>query len=202
MTEIVANGGIVQDQRLIALKAQSEDIGEARKALESATSIARGLWFTFLSLAAYLVIAVGSVTHRDLFLETPVRLPLLNVDLPLVTFFWVAPMMFLVIHAYLLLNLKFMGDNARHYFNEVDRTGLSNPAKDALFLQLPNFVIMQMLIVRRQPKWGIMGFAMHFVVIMTVIVGPILILLYFNCSFCLITRCRLRRFNDWRSSAI
>jgi hypothetical protein len=31
------------------------------------------------------------VKHRDLFLETPVKLPILNVDLPLVVFFAGAP---------------------------------------------------------------------------------------------------------------
>jgi uncharacterized protein YjbI with pentapeptide repeats len=173
----------VTDGRREALEKQAQDLGEARKALDSATGIARGLWFTFLSLTAYLVVSVGSVTHRELFLETPVRLPLLNVDLPLVTFFWVAPLMFLVIHAYLLLNLKFMSDNAQHYFDEVDRTGLETDVKQKLFLQLSNFLILQMLIVRRQEKWGIMGFATHFVVVLTVMIAPILVLLLIQLQF-------------------
>jgi uncharacterized protein YjbI with pentapeptide repeats len=173
----------VSDGRREALEKQAQDLGEARKALDSATGIARGLWFTFLSLTAYLVISVGSVTHRDLFLETPVRLPLLNVDLPLVTFFWVAPLMFLVIHAYLLLNLKFMSDNAQHYFDEVDRIGLGPDVKNKLFLQLSNFLILQMLIVRRQEKWGVMGFATHFVVVLTVMIAPILVLLLIQLQF-------------------
>jgi uncharacterized protein YjbI with pentapeptide repeats len=173
----------VPNGRLNALETQASDLGEARKALDSATNIARGLWFTFLSLTAYLVIAVGAVTHRDLFLETPVRLPLLNVDLPLVTFFWVAPIMFLVVHAYLLLNLKFMADNARHYFNEVETTGIAAEARHRLYLQLANFLILQMLIVRRQEKWGVMGFATHFVVVLTVIIAPILVLILIQLQF-------------------
>ena len=35
--------------------------------------------------------AVGSVTHRDLLFESPVKLPFLNVDLPLVGFFVLGP---------------------------------------------------------------------------------------------------------------
>ncbi len=173
----------VSDGRRETLEKQAHDLGEARKALDSATSIARGLWFTFLSLTAYLVIAVGSVTHRDLFLETPVRLPLLNVDLPLVTFFWVAPLMFLVIHGYLLLNLKFMSDNAKEYFDEVDRIGLPPETRHKLFLQLPNFLILQMLIVRRQDKWGVMGLATHMVVVLTVMIAPILVLILIQLQF-------------------
>ena len=52
-----------------------------------------------------LAIAFGSVTHRDLFLETPIKLPLLNVDLPLVGFFAVAPTVLLIFHFYVFLQL-------------------------------------------------------------------------------------------------
>ena len=173
----------VTEKKRLALKAQSEDLSEARKALESAANIARGLWFTFMTLAAYLVIAVGSVTHRDLFLETPVRLPLLNAELPLVAFFWVAPLMFLVFHGYLLLNLKFLGDNVRHYFRLVDETGLDDAAKETLYLQLPNFMMVQLLRERRTTPWTLMGYALHAVVMLTVIIGPVLTLLFLQLRF-------------------
>lgn len=171
------------EKKRLALIAQSEDLGEARKALESAANIARGLWFTFMTLAVYLVIAVGSVTHRDLFLQTPVRLPLLNADLPLVAFFWVAPLMFLVFHGYLLLNLKFLGDNVRHYFRLVDETKLDASAKETLFLQLPNFLMVQLLRERRTTPWTLMGHALHGVAILTVVVGPIAVLLFLQMRF-------------------
>jgi hypothetical protein len=35
----------------------------------------------------YLLIAVGGVTFQDLFLEHPIKLPFLGVDLPLLGFF-------------------------------------------------------------------------------------------------------------------
>ena len=171
------------EKKRLVLKAQSEDLGEARKALESAANIARGLWFTFLSLVAYLVIAVGSVTHRNLFLETPVRLPLLNAELPLVAFFWVAPLMFLVFHGYLLLNMKFLADNVRHYFGLVDSTGLDEASKELLYLQLPNFMMVQLLRERRVTPWTLMGYALHGVVMLTVVIGPVMALLFLQLQF-------------------
>jgi uncharacterized protein YjbI with pentapeptide repeats len=171
------------EKKRLALKAQSEDLSEARKALESAANIARGLWFTFLSLVTYLVIAVGSVTHRNLFLETPVRLPLLNAELPLVAFFWVAPLMFLVFHGYLLLNLNFLADNVRHYFKLVDSTGLDSESKETLYLQLPNFMMVQLLRERRVLPWNPMGYALHGVVILTIVIGPVLALLFLQLQF-------------------
>ncbi len=64
-----------------------KDVGELQKALNDAAGKASVLWTTFITFQLYLAIAFGSVTHRDLFLETPIKLPLLNVDLPLVGFF-------------------------------------------------------------------------------------------------------------------
>ena len=73
------------------LAAQADDPKAVRDAVVDAAGMSRNLWLAFISFGTYLVIAVGAVTHRDLFLESPVRLPLLDVDLPLVGFFVVAP---------------------------------------------------------------------------------------------------------------
>jgi uncharacterized protein YjbI with pentapeptide repeats len=173
----------VPDPRRESVEKQAHDIGEARKALDSATNIARGLWFTFLTLTLYLVITVGTVSHRDLFLETPLKLPVLNVDVPLVTFFGVAPVLFLIIHAYLLLNLKFMADNASGYFGALDELGLEAEAKRKLYLQLTNFLVLQMLIVRRQEKWGLMGLATHLAVVLTITIIPLMLLLLIQLQF-------------------
>jgi hypothetical protein len=63
----------------------------AKKAIEDATGLSRGLWISFLTFGTYLVITFAGVDHRDLLLETPIELPVLKAPLPLVTFFWVAP---------------------------------------------------------------------------------------------------------------
>jgi len=83
-----------------------KDLGELQKALNKAAGKASVLWTTFTTFQLYLAIAFGSVTHRDLFfLETPIKLPLLNVDLALVGFFAVAPLLLLIFHFYLFLQL-------------------------------------------------------------------------------------------------
>ena len=92
--------------QLEELRHQAGDLGVARKALDDAVSMTRGLWISFISLSAYLMVAVGSVTHVDLFLEKPLKLPLLLVDVPLVVFFWLAPLLYLIVHIYLLLKYQ------------------------------------------------------------------------------------------------
>jgi uncharacterized protein YjbI with pentapeptide repeats len=191
MAKAVAVAGLAVDKKLLELEEQSESLGEARKALESATNVARGLWITFLSLATYLAVAAGSVTHRDLFMEKPIKLPLLNADLPLVAFFWIAPLLLVVYHGNLMLNLKFMGDNARKYFALVDERAPNQlpddarfvKTKESLFLQLPNFMVIQLLIARRLRQRDLMASAIYATVVLTVVIGPILVLLLMQLQF-------------------
>ena len=93
----------------------AKDLGELQKALNEASGKASVLWTTFITFQLYLAIAFGSVTHRDLFLETPIKLPLLNVDLALVGFFVVAPLLLLIFHFYLFLQLLGLASKAKDY---------------------------------------------------------------------------------------
>lgn len=58
-----------------------------RDVVIDAAAISAGLWFSYIFVLLYLLIAVAGVTHRNLFFEDPVKLPFLSVDLPLVSFF-------------------------------------------------------------------------------------------------------------------
>src|SRR6266576_6971204 len=87
-------------ERLSLMPIDPKDVGELQTALNDAAGKASVLWTTFITFELYLVIAFGSVKHRDLFLETSIKLPLLNVDLPLVGFFVVAPTVLVIFHFY------------------------------------------------------------------------------------------------------
>src|SRR5689334_3293679 len=59
-------------------------------------------WFFFVTVMITLAAIVGSTTHRVLFLEEPVKVPLLSIELPLVGFYVTAPAILLVLHFYSL----------------------------------------------------------------------------------------------------
>src|SRR5690242_2278520 len=88
--------------------ARAKDLGALRDAVVDAASVGAGLWISYLFGLFYFAIAAGAVTHRDLFLETPVKLPFLNVELPLKAFFIWGPLVFLIVHAYVLLHFVFL----------------------------------------------------------------------------------------------
>jgi len=53
---------------------------------DSATRVST-IWVSFLLFSLYLLVAAATITHRQLFLAEPVKLPVLNIELPLVGFF-------------------------------------------------------------------------------------------------------------------
>jgi len=59
-------------------------------------------WLLFLALMAYMALAVGSLTHRDLLLDSGIVLPLLQVRLELSRFFIIAPMAVALLHVMLV----------------------------------------------------------------------------------------------------
>ena len=48
-------------------------------ALNHSAERVQTLWFSFLTFMLYLAIATGTTTHRMLFLEEPLNLPVLNI---------------------------------------------------------------------------------------------------------------------------
>jgi hypothetical protein len=83
--------------------ARATDLAALRDAVVDATSVSAGFWISYLFALFYFTIAAGAVTHRDLLFESPVKLPFLNVELSLKAFFILGPLVFLVVHAYVLL---------------------------------------------------------------------------------------------------
>ena len=155
----------------------------ARKALADAVTTSAALWITFLTFATYLAIAVGSVTHRQLFLAEPVRLPLLNVDLPLVSFFLISPILLLIFHIYLVTNLKLTADNVRLYRSLMDRSSFSDLEKDGLLLELPNFTLVQILSPPRFNSRGVSRCLMLSIMWISLLIAPILIMLMIQIQF-------------------
>ena len=148
-----------------------------RKALDDAAGMSRNLWLAFLSFGTFLAIAVGSVTHTDLFLNN-IRVPLLNVNSSLVIFFCVAPLLFIAFHAYLLLNLMLMVDSVRSYMEDTD----VEPKDDNDFpLLLTIFPFVELLAGTSYSRRG--NWLPGMVVWITVVFAPLVVLLLMQLQF-------------------
>ncbi|MGC2222619.1 MAG: hypothetical protein WA624_09745, partial [Methylocella sp.] len=54
---------------------ETHDLDAVRKSVEDAAAVSAGFWLSYLFVLFYIGIAAGAVTHTDLLLENPVKLP-------------------------------------------------------------------------------------------------------------------------------
>jgi hypothetical protein len=85
-------------------------------------------------------------------LQKPVKLPFLNIELPLLAFFFLAPLLFLSTHAYTLVHLVLLANRVAQ-FNEELTTSPENPA--LWRRRLPTNIFVQFLAAPEQrPFWA------------------------------------------------
>jgi hypothetical protein len=97
------------------MAAKPDELEAIKKAVDDAASVNGGLWLSYLFVLFYLAVAAGAVTHADLFLENAVKLPFLNIELPLLAFFFLAPILFIIVHAYTLVHLVMLTEKTKRY---------------------------------------------------------------------------------------
>ncbi len=85
------------------MSARGTGLVDGRAAPAGSGFVAAAAWVSYLLALAFIAITVLGVTHRDLFLESPVRLPLLGTEMPLRAFFVLAPIACLFLHAFALV---------------------------------------------------------------------------------------------------
>jgi len=90
----------LQPPALPPIAKDADDLRAIRQTVDDAAAVSATLWFSYIFVMFYIAVAAGAITHADLLLETPVKLPFLNIDLPLLVFFSLAPILFLIAHVY------------------------------------------------------------------------------------------------------
>jgi uncharacterized protein YjbI with pentapeptide repeats len=166
-----------------ALAAKANDLEAIRTAVTDAAGVSAGLWLSYLFVLFYLLVAAGGVTHRDLFFENPVKLPFLNVDLPLKGFFWLGPALFLIVHAYVLLHFVMLASKI-HIFDTQLRAQIGDPeVRTQLREQLPSNIFVQFLAGPRELRDGIVGLLLWLIALISLVIGPVALLVFFQLQF-------------------
>ena len=175
------------DRQEAELANDRDYLDKLRGAIDSAAASCTAMWVVFVGLEAYLAVSVLSITSRDIFLETPLDLPLLNIAVPLRAFALLSPAMLLILHAYffqtlnmvtgnLLLyerlhscNIPFQGGNATKYL----RIGSL----------LPGLVFVQTRASASDRKIGRARNLSNVIAWLTVVIGPVLLILLIQLQF-------------------
>jgi uncharacterized protein YjbI with pentapeptide repeats len=165
---------------------KADDLEAIKKAVEDAATVGGALWFSYLFVLFYLAVAAGAVTHADLFFENPVRLPFLNVELPLLAFFFLAPILFLIVHAYTLVHLVMLSDKAKRFHEVLHRQigGADRAAiRAGLQRQLPSNIFVQFLGGPPDVRASRFGSLLRAIAWTTLVVAPVLLLLMMQIQF-------------------
>ena len=169
---------------LPAIAEKADDLEEIKKSVEDAASVSGGLWLSYLFVLSYIAIAAGAVTHEDLLLERAVKLPFLNVELPLLAFFALAPFVVLIIHAYALMHFIMLGKKASRFHTEL-RSLFPNKKeiRDNKRRLLPSNIFVQILAGPPELRTGFFGLMLKLIALTTLVAFPVLVLLLLQIQF-------------------
>ena len=172
---------------------KADDLEAIKKAVDDAAAVGGGLWLSYLFVLFYLAVAAGAVTHADLFFENPVKLPFLNIELPLLAFFFLAPILFLIVHAYTLVHLVMLTDKAKRFHQALYRQiGDERPTeaserrktiRDGLRRQLPSNIFVQFLAGPEDVRESVFGWLLRAIAWVTLVIAPVLLLLLMQIQF-------------------
>ena len=105
-----ASGGVAIPQQV-----QTEKIEALLESVNSASQHVRNYYITFLLAGFYIAMIVWSTTDLMLLKDTPVKMPLLEVELPITGFYTFAPYFFLLLHFNLLLQFSLLADKVHRF---------------------------------------------------------------------------------------
>jgi hypothetical protein len=166
-----------------AKKLDPYDVEALERAVNDSATRVSAIWISFLVFSLYLLIAATTVTQRQLLLAEPVKLPALNIDLPQWGFFFLAPVLFVVLHSYVLLQVLLLGRTTAAYNAAVARADLSPEESASLRQRLANTLFAQIFAGSPRERKGFIGASLRVIVWITLAIGPVVILLAFQFSF-------------------
>ena len=148
--------------------------GEAQGFLDEANGAsdpASSAWFAFLALLTYLLVTIAGVSHKALLLDIPVQLPIVvNIDIPLHSFFQYAPALLLLVYLSLLIQHVILARKYRKFKEAIApyemETGTEHPARD----RVHSYVFSQILVGPRPDR--ITNVVMQLIVYVTFTILP------------------------------
>ncbi|MGE0628244.1 MAG: pentapeptide repeat-containing protein [Hyphomicrobiaceae bacterium] len=151
------------------------------EAVNSSSETAHTAWLIFLAIMAYLTIAVAGVSHKDLLLETPVTLPIMQVSVQQTQFFLFAPVILMLFHLGVVSQLVLLARKTLEFDHAVRALEVTDRRTHPLRLELHNFFFVQA--VAGPHRSAVMGAFLHGMTWLTLVVLPVVLLLFIQISF-------------------
>lgn len=151
------------------------------EAVNHSSDTAHTGWIIFLAIMTYFMIAVAGVTHKDLLLQTPVSLPILQVDIQIAQFFQFAPIVLVLLHLGLISQLTLLARETLEFDHAVRLLEVSDQRSHPLRLELNNFFFVQA--IAGPHRSAVMSLFLHGMSWLTLVILPVILILYIQVVF-------------------
>lgn len=157
-------------------------IGELVQDTNESAAATRTAWVFWMALLGFFVIALAGVSHKDLLLETPVELPLLQVKIPQASFFLFGPLVLVLMHLNLLMQHVTLSRKLKDVDDRLTRhEGHHLPRQHRLRSVIHSYPMAQA--VAGPWRSPVYGFFLHAVTWTTLILLPLLVLINFQATY-------------------
>lgn len=151
------------------------------EAVNRSSGGAHAAWLIYLALMSYLLLTIAGISHKDLLLSSDVVLPILQVKIELTRFFLFAPLLLVLIHAGLVSQLVLLARKTLEFAAAIRMLETTEQRTHPLRLELDNFFFVQAIAGPERSR--IVGFFLHAMSWLTLVVMPVILLLYVQLVF-------------------
>jgi uncharacterized protein YjbI with pentapeptide repeats len=150
-------------------------------AVNRSSGSANAAWLIYIALMSYLLITVAGISHKDLLLNSDIALPILQVKIELTRFFLFAPILLVLLHLGVMGQLVQLARKTLEFAASIRMLETSEQRTHPLRLELDNFFFAQAIAGPERSR--IVGMFLHGMSWLTIVVAPVVLLLYVQLSF-------------------
>ena len=159
------------------------DVVALERSVNDSAGRVSSIWLSFVAFSAYLAAAASMISHRQMFLQEPIKLPTINIDLPLVASAILLPLLFVIYHIFVLLQVVLLSRTADAY-NEAIEHGVTEAADRTRVRQrLANTLFAQLFAGSPREREGVLGWLLRAMAWITLAIAPVGVLLVFEIKF-------------------
>jgi uncharacterized protein YjbI with pentapeptide repeats len=164
-------------------KIDTLDVGALERSVNDSAGRVSAIWLSFVAFSAYAAATGSMISHRQLLLEDPIKLPTINIDVPLVVAAILLPTLFVIYHVYVLLQVVLLARTADAYNDAVERNIADEADRARIRQRLANTLFAQLFAGSRREREGVLGWLLRLMAWITLAIAPVLVLIVFELRF-------------------
>ena len=159
------------------------DVGALERSVNDSATRVSAIWLSFVAFSAYLAATAANISHRQLFVEDPIKLPTINIEVPLVASAILLPLLFVIYHIYVLLQVVLLARTAAAYNEAIARAAPEAADSTLVRQRLANTLFAQLFAGSPREREGVLGWLLRAMTWITLAIAPVFVLIVFEIRF-------------------